>query len=79
MFANFSLKHSLPSCDRLSVWKVILGVAPRYAKNKEKNWKWKEKPYEDSIRFMKSAGRIQVSILKILKSKSNSNAKFFNF
>ena len=61
MFANFALKHSLPSCDRLSVWKVILGVAPRYAKNKEKNWKWKVQPYEDSLRFMKSAGRIQVS------------------
>ena len=61
MFANFALKHSLPSCDRLSVWKVILGVAPRYAKNKEKNWKWKVLPYEDSLRFMKSAGRIKVS------------------
>ena len=62
MFSNFALKHSLPSCDRLSVWKVILGVAPRYAKNKEQNWKWKRIPYEDSLRFMKSAGRIQVGI-----------------
>lgn len=63
MFSNFALKHSLPSCDRLSVWKVILGVAPRYAKNKEQNWKWKRIPYEDSLRFMKSAGRIQTEAI----------------
>ena len=61
IFSNFALKHTLPIADRLSVWKVILGVAPRYAKNKEKNWKWKVHPYEDSVRFMKSASRIQVS------------------
>lgn len=57
-FANFALKHPIPSCDRLSVWKVILGVAPRFAKNKENTWKWKTLPYEDNLRFMKTAGRI---------------------
>lgn len=59
-FTAFALKHPIPNCDRLSVWKVILGVAPRFAKNKEKIWKWKVLPYEDNYRFMKSAGRIQV-------------------
>ena len=63
-FSNFALKHSLPFCDRLSVWKVILSVAPRFAKNKEKHWKWKVNPYEDSLRFMKSSNRIQETMQK---------------
>ena len=25
-FSSFTLKYSLPTCDRLSVWKVILGI-----------------------------------------------------
>lgn len=61
-FTSFALKHSIPTCDRLSVWKVILGVAPRFAKNKEQNWRWKVLPYEDNLRFMKSAGRITDSM-----------------
>ena len=44
-----------------------LGVAPRFAKNKESNWKWKVQPYEDNLRFMKSAGRIQESMPKATK------------
>lgn len=66
-FSSFALKHSMPSCDRLQVWKVLLGVAPRFAKNKESNWKWKVQPYEDNLRFMKSAGRIQESMPKATK------------
>ena len=63
-FSSFTLKYSLPTCDRLSVWKVILGVAPRFAKNKETIWKWKVHPYEDNLRFMKSANRITESMPK---------------
>ena len=66
-FKSFALKYSLPSCDRLQVWKVCLQVAPRFAKNKEQSWKWKCQPYEDNLRFMKSAGRIQESMPKATK------------
>ena len=61
---SFALKCSIPSCDRLQAWKIMLGVAPRYAKNKESCWKWKVKAYEDNLRFMKSAGLITETMSK---------------
>lgn len=33
---NFALENPIPSCERLQVWKVILGVTTRFAKNREK-------------------------------------------
>jgi hypothetical protein len=57
-FCNFAQRCTIPSCDRIQVWKVILGVSPRFANNKERNWKWKVQPYEDNMRFMTSAGKI---------------------
>ena len=39
-------------------------MTPRFAKNKEKYWKWKVLPYEDNLRFLKSAARITDSMPK---------------
>lgn len=56
--SSFAVRCTVPASERLRVWKILLGLEARYARNKEHVWRWKVRPYKDSLRFMKSVGKV---------------------
>lgn len=47
---NFALQFSIPSFDRIVVWKFMLGILRTTSCNREYSWSWKVRPYDDIIR-----------------------------
>lgn len=54
---NFALQFSIPSFDRIIVWKFMLAILRSSSANREYSWSWKIRPYDDiirSIQYLKS-------------------------
>jgi len=54
--SNFALKcSSIPTSQRLHVWKLVLGILNKYKSNREFCWSWKLRAYEDCYRAVEGA------------------------
>ena len=56
--ACFAVKCSVPTERRLTLWKVVLGVAALHPSNAAVVDKWRRKPYHDVLRALKVMGKV---------------------